>query len=252
MGRRHVQLLEEYEARIGQVSQALHDDCQHFQPAPARYSPYGVVYGFSSDLIEHMALKTLQPDAPKHFSLEDVFVAGDADRLAWVTGWRKLPHLTREVEQQFGYPQQFAEDIHARIARALRTRAFPDERTAVRTGRLFILSEDGLRSDSDTSTIPDLPVQYIQSSDRQLVAAHKAVARNEAHLLSDRREGRCVVSYRTPGGWVAITKAVLTEVVGAGRDATIVGMPRTAADALTLTCPGLVTFAVTGSRPVGD
>ena len=72
------------------------DDCRHFRPVDGAYSPYGVLYGFSSNLIEHMALKTLQPDAVTHFSLEDVFVDGDADKLAWVSGWRKLPHITPE------------------------------------------------------------------------------------------------------------------------------------------------------------
>ena len=72
-----------------------------------------------------MAFKTLQPDAVTRFSLEDVFAGGDAStgKLAWVSGWRKLPHLTRDVEQLFEYPQQFAEDVFDRIERALsRTR----------------------------------------------------------------------------------------------------------------------------------
>ena len=76
MGRRHVQLLQEYEARIGRLSKPLYDDCPHFRPVAGAYSPYGVLYGFSSNLIEHMALKTLQPDAVTHFSLEDVFAGG--------------------------------------------------------------------------------------------------------------------------------------------------------------------------------
>ena len=124
MGRRHVQLLQEYEARIGRLSKPLYDDCPNFRPVAGAYSPYGVLYGFSSDLIEHMALKTLQPDAVKHFGLEDVFVGGEANtgKLAWVSGWRKLPHLKREVEKLFDYPQQFAEDIFDRIEHALRRR----------------------------------------------------------------------------------------------------------------------------------
>ena len=35
---------------------------------------------------------------------------------------------------------------------------------------------------------------------RQLVAPHKADYQDESHLLSDRREGRCVLSYKTAGG----------------------------------------------------
>jgi len=243
MGRRHVQLLEEYNARIGRLSKPLHDDCPHFQPAAGAYSPYGVLYGFSSNLMEHMALKTLQPDAVTHFSLEDVFAGGDAngDKLAWVSGWRKLPHLKREVETLFDYPQQFAEDIFDRIEHALRRRVSDGEANAVvHTGRLFILPGDDLQADSKASLIPDLPVQYIRSSDMQIVAAHKADPCDEPRLLSDRREGRCLLSYKTPGGWVAITKAILTEVLGAGRDAKVVGLPRVAAGVLKLMCPNLV------------
>jgi hypothetical protein len=58
--------------------------------------------------------------------------------------------------------------------------------------------------------------------------------------LSDRREGRCVVVYKTRGGWVAITKAILTEVLGAGRDVKIVGLPAEAVAVLKLTCPNLI------------
>ena len=241
MGRRHVALLHEYEARIDRVSKPLYDDCSRFRPVAGAYSPYGVLYGFSTDLLEHMALKTLQPDAAKHFGLEDVFVGGDSDKLAWVSGWRKLPHITPEMEKLFDYPQQFAEDIFDRIERALRTRVSDSESAAVvRTGRLFVLTEDHLQADATASLIPDLPVGYIRSSDPQVVAARKADAHDEAHLLSDRREGRCVLSYKTPGGWVDIAKAVLSEVLGAGRDVKLVGLPSATAGALKLMCRGLV------------
>jgi hypothetical protein len=113
-----------------------------------------VLYGFASDLIEHMVLKTLQPDAVTHFGLEDVFAGeyeGDAFRrpmeanagkLAWVTGWRKLPHLTPEVQKLFDYPQQFAEDVFDRIERALRRRVSDAADGVVRTGRLVIVPGD--------------------------------------------------------------------------------------------------------------
>jgi hypothetical protein len=243
MGRRHVHLLAEYEARIGRVSKALYDDCPHFRPVDSAYSPYGLLYGFSTNLIEHMAFKTLQAGTITRFSLEDAFVGGDAGtgKLAWVSGWRKLPHLKREVQQLFDYPQQFAEGVFDRIEHALRRRASDgDANAVVQAGRLFILPGDHLQADSDASRIPDLPVRYIASSDMQLVAAHQAEYCDEPHLSSDRREGKCVLSYQTPGGWVAITKAILTEVLGAGRDAKIVGLPPVAVGVLKLMCPSLV------------
>ena len=243
MGRRHAQLLQEYQARIGRVSKPLSEDCSRFRPVPGAYSPYGVLYGFSSDLVEHMAFKTLQPDAVTRFGLEDVFVGGDAntDKLAWVSGWRKLPHLTPDLERLFDYPQQFAEDVFDRMEHALRRRASDGEaNAAVRTGRLFILPGNASQAGSNTSEIPDLPVRYIGSSDAQLVAAHKADYRDEPDLLSDRREGKCLLSYKTAGGWVAIAKGMLTDVLGAGRDVKIVGLPPAAVGVLTLMCPDLV------------
>ena len=219
VGQRHVGLLQEYDARIGRVSKRLLDDCPHFRPVAGAYSPYGVLYGFTSDLMEHMALRTLQPDAMIHFGLEDVFVGGDAntDKLAWVSGWRKLPHLTPEVARLFDYPQQFAEDIFDRLEHALRGRAADGEANAgVQIGRIFIVPADDLHADSKASLIPDLPVRYIRSSDAQMVAAQKADFCDKTHLLSDRREGKCVLSYETPGGWVAISKDILTDVLGRG------------------------------------
>jgi hypothetical protein len=247
MGQRHVQLLQEYEARISRVSKTLYEDCLNFRPVAGAYSPYGVLYGFSSDLIEHMALKTLQPDAVKDFSLEDVFVGGNTDKLAWVSGWRKLPHLKPEVEKLFDYPQQFAQDIFDRIEHALRRCVSGGEANAVvQSGRLFIMQGDHLQPDPDVSLMPDLALRYIGSSDTQLVAAHKADSYDEAHLLSDRREGRCVLSYKTPGGWVAIPKTVLTEVLGTGRDVKIVGLPPLAVGVLKLMCANLVVLPENG------
>ena len=250
MGRRHVQLLEEYETRIGRVSKPLHDDCRHFRPVDGAYSPYGVLYGFSSDLLEHMALKASQPDAVKHFGLEDVFVGDDAsaDKLAWVSGWRKLPHLKPEVAKLFDYPQTFAENIFERIEHALRSRVSGGEANAVvQTGRLFVVPGDNQQADSKGSLIPDLPVRYIRSSDTQLVAAHKADPQDETHLLGDRKEGRCLLSYQTSGGWVAITKDILTEVSGTGLDVKIVGLPPAAAGVLKLMCPNLVILPANAS-----
>ncbi len=141
MGQRHAQLLEDYQRLIVRSATALLEDCPAFQPREGRYSPYGLVYGFSSNLTEHMAFKALQPDSVTRFSLEDVFVAGaaDAEKLEWVSGWRKLPHIEPAIQQLFDYPQAFAEAIFARIERALRRRVVVSESgAAVSNGRLHL------------------------------------------------------------------------------------------------------------------
>jgi len=241
VGRRHVQLLEEYAGLISLLSKRLHEDCGHFRPVDGTYSPYGVIFGFSSNLTEHMTLKALQPDAMTHFTLEDVFTDGSADKLAWVSGWRKLPHIEPGVQRLFDYPQQFAEAMFNRIEHALRRSVAEGEaNTEVQTGRLFILPSDDLEAVSKASLIADLPVQYIGSSDPQIVAAHKAHSYDQDRLLHDRQEGMFLVSYQTSGGWVAVTKDLLTDVLGAGRAVKIVGLPSAAAAVLKLMCPDLL------------
>jgi hypothetical protein len=244
MGQRHLQLLQQYSGLIARSAKALHEDCQRFKPLEGAYSPYGLIYGFSSNLTEHMALKTLQPEAVTHFSLEDVFTGGatDTGKLAWVSGWRKLPHIDPEVLRLFDYPQQFAEEIFDRLERALRGRvAGGDVNTVVHTGRLFIPPADAAESDSGASLTADLPVRYIGSSDARIVAANQAHACDPTRLLHERQEGMYLVSYQTSNGWVAITKDILTEELGAGRDTKIAGLPPAAAGVLRMMCPDLVT-----------
>src|ERR1019366_5008216 len=63
LGQRHVQLLKEYGALIDRLTRSLRDDFPRFRPVDGGCSPYGIIFGLPSHLIEHMALKTLQHDA---------------------------------------------------------------------------------------------------------------------------------------------------------------------------------------------
>jgi hypothetical protein len=180
-----------------------------------------------------MALKAMQHDAETRFSLEDVFDDGDtsAAKLAWVNGWRQLPHIDRAAQRLYDYPQQFAEDIYSRIESELSQASVAKSRAGSRTGRLVIVCEDDPETDAKASAIPELPARFFTSSDSQSVAA----------LLAGRREGHFLVSYKTSGGWIALKKDLLTEVLGAGRDARIAGLPADVAQVLQLMCTGLVT-----------
>jgi hypothetical protein len=203
------------------------------------------LYGVASNLLEHMALKTLQLDAEARFGLEDVFTAGGADKLAWVNGWRELPHVDREIAKLYAYPQTFAAQIFERVEQALRKGARADHGATpvARTGRLFAPIREEREADPSVLAVADLPIEYVLSSDKEMAAAGKAEFRDETELLSDRQEGHFVVCYPTHGGWVAISKDLLTEVLGAGRDAKIVGLPSAAVETLRLMCRGLVAHA---------
>ena len=239
-----MQLLKEYGALMDRLIQPLGDDFPRFRPVDGGCSPFGVIFGLPSHLIEHMALKALEHDAETRFGLEDVFedVFDDreisAAKLAWVNGWRKLPHIDRAVQRLFDYPQQFAEDIYNRIESELRRRD-----TNSKTGHLYIVSGNDPENDSKASAILELPARYFVSSDPQIVAAHKAEPYDQAQLLAGRREAHFLVSYETRDGWMALKKDLLTEVLGAGRDARIVGLPLDAARVLRLMCTDLGLFA---------
>jgi hypothetical protein len=192
LGQRHVQLLKEYGRLIDRLTRPLRDDCPRFRPVDGGCSPYGVIFGLPSHLIEHMALKALQHDAETRFSLEDVFSDWDTDdgetsaaKLAWVNGWRKLPHIAPGVQRLYDYPQQFAEDIYDRIEHELSRR---DSSDGSGTGRLYIVSplieqRDDPEADSKAAAIAELPARYFGSSARQIVAAHKAATYDRAQLL---------------------------------------------------------------------
>jgi hypothetical protein len=245
-GQRHVRMLEEYGVLINRLVKPLRDDFPRFRPVDGGLSPYGVIFGLPTNLIEHMALKTLQRGAETRFSLEDVFDDGgggdtSAAKLAWVNGWRKLPHIDPEVQQLYSYPQQFAQDIYDRIGHEIRRRdSNAGASGSSRTGRLYIVSGDDPETESRASAIPEVPARYFGSSDRRIAAAHKAELYDRAQLLRERQEGHFLVSYETPGGWIALKKSLLAEVLGAGNDARVAGLPPGAVRVLRLMCSDLV------------
>jgi hypothetical protein len=255
-GRRQLQALREYEALIGRLAALLYEDCPRFRPVEGECSPYGVIYGTPTNLTEDMALKTLQADAAPPFSVEDVFAECDsgAEKLEWVNGWRRLPHVDRDVQRLYEYPHRFAEDVFDRIERALGRRVAGSE---YRAGHLFIAGGDEVGGDAavdartdggdDAASIPELSTRYIVSSDSRIVADRKAARCDETRFLRDRQEGYFAVSYETPDGWLGIKKDFLTEVLGTGEDASL-GIPPAAAEVLSLTCPGLVVGGATADQ----
>ena len=72
------------------------------------------------------------------------------------------------------------------------------------------------------------------------MAAGQAIAMNTKQIADPRAEGHVAVSYETAGGSVAIGKDFLTEVLGAGRDVKLVGIPDAAAERLRLMCGDFV------------
>ena len=229
LGERHMRLLAQYEGLIGHVSEQLTEDCPRLKPVDGSYSPFGAIFGTPTNLIEDMALKTLQHEADNGFTLEDVFVDGGADKLAWVNGWRDLPHVDGVVRDFYKYPHDFALEVYDRVEQALARRANTDAADGS-TGNLFVYTEQQ-EVDRAGSEAPVLPSRYLLSSDEGY---------DEQQLLRDRQEGYYIVSCQTPAGWIALKKDLLTEILAVGEDAIIEDLPPAAAEVLRLMCPRLV------------
>ena len=240
LGQRHVQLLKEYGALMDRLIKPLRDDFPRFRPVDGGCSPYGVIFGLPSHLIEHMALKALEHDAETRFSLEDVFlddVFNDGDtsaaKLAWVNGWRKLPHIDREAQRLYDYPQQFAEDVYGRIESEL---AGNEAATAPEPGACI-----------------STPLRLIRRRRRfrncrpgtSSLRTGRLWRRTRPSHMTGRNcwrgggKGISLSVTKRPGGWIALKKDLLTEVLGAGRDARIAGLPLDAAQVLRLMCTDL-------------
>ena len=165
-----------------------------------------------------------------------------------MNGWRKLPHIDREVQRLYDYPQQFAEDIYDRIEQELRRRDSNDGAHAVaRTGRLYIVSGDDPQADSKASAIPELPARYFGSSDRQIVAAHKAEPHMTGRNCSRDGERAFPSQLRNARRMDCPQEGPAHGGLGS-RDAKIVGLPAAAAEALTLMCPALIALPENAPR----
>lgn len=244
-GTRHLRLLADYKARLVRILPALLEDSRRCRPDHAGYSPYGALYGFASNLLELMALRTLLPDAAAPWGMEDVFSPGDAAKRQWVHTWRRLPHVRPEVAQQYDYPQDFVEALQARVEDCLVRCVAAQGAAPVQSCGQLVLAAEAAASNGDSSAAAamqaqDLPAEYLLSSDPASVAAGRATQQDESDLLHCRIEGEFLVSYQTADGWVGLSKDLLTKLLGSGHDVQIAGLPREAAGVLALMCPGVI------------
>jgi hypothetical protein len=91
--------------------------------------------------------------------------------------------------------------------------------------------------------LPDgaVPAQeHCLSSDVNRALVEGATAFPKSQMLSDRNEGRFLASAEIDGKWFAVSKTIVTEVIGQGLDALIVDVPEPVIDVLRVTCPELI------------
>ncbi len=258
MGEAHVALLERYGALIGRLAAPLKADAETLDPARHIYSPFGIVYGFSADVLSNMAHCRLLGEPSSNVTLEDMFVSqGNLEgKLAHANRWAKLPTRPGEREH-FEHSLEWAGEMFARLMDALAARARrPGELNASTNRSAFLLVVPHPASDEDLEQFlsreppPALAQEYCVTSDVECATSTGATSHPRSQIVTDRREARFLASCEWNSHWFGISKVVLTEHTSHGADVLFADVPPALVDVLRLTCPGLV-VAKAGREP-GD
>ena len=93
----------------------------------------------------------------------------------------------------------------------------------------------------DLQTLSRVPAQeHCVTSDVTRAFGTGAIAFPRSQILIDRNEGRFLASAEIDGKWFAVSKTVLTAVLGQGKDALVTDVPGPVIDILTVTCGELL------------
>ncbi|HEU4927591.1 MAG TPA: hypothetical protein VFT24_11105 [Vicinamibacterales bacterium] len=226
MGSVHGDVARRYRQLMIEAAPRLRQDVQSFDPARTPHSPLAIASGFCADLLSNMVMATLHRPSPPALSLEDVFVT----------------RVDLENTVHFDYSPDWAGQMFQRTVDALELRAHSADANATEVPgtRMFIVPR-GRKVDS----IEGLPAgivpaqQYCLTSNVSQALADGTTAFPRSQILADRNEGRFLASAEIDGKWFAVSKTILTEVIGQGRDALIVDVPKPAIDVLRVACPEL-------------
>jgi hypothetical protein len=246
MGETHREYLSRYAELIGRAAASLRKDAPAFDPALAAYSPFGIVYGFCSDILSNIVLNTLRSPSSTDLTLEDMFISGRLEqKRAQARDWERLPKGEGERDP-FEHSTEWAQQMFSRLMVALDLRAArPAEANASNfpPASLYVVPR-GVAIDSLPSGIlPAVIVaaqEHCLTSDFTRARTTGATAFSRARLATDRAEGRFLASADFEGAWFGISKVTLRVCTGQGKAALLTDVPPPVIDVLRLVCPDLV------------
>jgi hypothetical protein len=249
-GATHAARVTRYRELIGQAAAFLKADAGAFDPAQRPYSPLGITYGFCADILSAITSSTLVSPPSHDLSLEDMFMSRGrlAEKLTRTGEWQRLPRAAGH--QPLEHSSDWAGEIYQRTMTALGSRAaHPTDANAsgVASARLFVVPRD--RTVASGAEAPDLQTlppgivaaqEHCVTSDVNRAFDTGATAFPKSQILIDRNEGRFLASAEIDGKWLAVSKTVLTAILGQGKDALVTDVPGPVIDILTVTCGELI------------
>jgi hypothetical protein len=225
------------------LASALIEDARTFDPRNAAFSPYGISYGFCSDLLSNMALDALASQPSRGVSLEDIFDsrgAPEPKRLR-ADGWANLPKRQGERDH-FDHSLEWAAEMFTRLMEGLAARAAQPSAPNASTFADAKVIVTASVADGDSVTIADaVPAScYCLTSDVDRAMTSEAILQPPSQIMLDRDEGRFLASAETEGKWLGVSKLLLTMLTSRGKDALLPGLPIAIVERLRLTCPDLL------------
>jgi hypothetical protein len=243
IGHRHLQLLERYRRSIGDLAGALIEDASAFAPWHSDFSPYGISYGFCSDLLSNMALDVLASQPSRGVTLEDIFESrgAAAPKRLRADGWANLPKRQGERDH-FDHSLEWAAAMFTRLMDGLAARAVRPSAPNASTVADAKLIVTGAPADGGSVTMADaVPAScYCLTSDVDRAMASEAILQPPGQIMLDRDEGRFLASAHAGGKWLGVSKLLLTMLTSRGKDAVLTGLPTAVVERLRLTCPDLL------------
>jgi hypothetical protein len=251
LGDEQLSLLDRYRELMAASSEALIEDAGHLDPGRQIYSPFGIVYGFCSDVLSNMAMAALITQAADPLSFEDTFDScGHLDeKLVRASTWARLPRRGAEREH-FEHSPDWGSEMYARLISALERRVSrPGEPNASGHPNSFIFVSSQNRQSPPAAEM-DSPAEavnaneYCFTSDMSRAVASGATFQSEAEMIDSRNEGRFLASVKVDGSWFGVSKLVLTLFLAQGKHAAMTAVPEDAVDVIQLVCGGLIKTAV--------
>lgn len=214
LGERQLSLCKLYTQLMQKAHTQLLADAELLNKADLTFSPLGVLFGCSSNLIELMAFKTLTYGSEKSFSLEDIFIsASQATAKAkknWVSQWRQFPHVPSEISKRYEYSSDWAIQLQLRVLNELRIFVNPTE-----IGNFTV----SYNHNTD-ATIKKVPLMYLETSLPSLVERGANWCSRE-DLSFCRDEGEYLFTEEVEGHLIALRKDVITQELGNGTSLTL-------------------------------
>lgn len=247
MGEAHLECLRTYAELIGPAAELLKQDSDVFNPAHLSYSPFGIVYGFCTDLFSNMVLSGLRSSSSPALGLEDVFNSQDRveEKLSLVRKWDHLPKGKGERDS-FRHSLEGAAQFFDRMAAALAERAErPARPNASRfaSARLYVVPRGAGVDSPSAGILPEGIVtaqEHCLTSDVTRARATGATALPANRIRADRAEGRFLACAESEGAWFGVSKVLLTVYTAVGKDALITDVPPAVVDILRVVCPQLL------------